>query len=144
APPATEKQAAEKSRKEAIAKSVALAGGELSWSLDLTIIGASGRDGSKTKIRPSIGFGAKAGEPERIAGITDSPSARARARTVPATIAGRAARTPTFQIVRQRFTPSASEPSSQPGFTELRASGKMDTTSGAIMIVSTTTAAISE
>src|SRR5271156_755354 len=96
------------------------------------------------KIRPSAGLGAKAVEPEGIASITDSPIARARARTGPATIAGRAARTPIFQVVRQRSPPSASEPSVQPGLTEFRASVKSDTISGAIMIVRTITAAISE
>src|ERR1700750_3167406 len=96
------------------------------------------------KIRPSAGLGANGVEPEIIASITDSPIARARARAVPATIAGRAARTPIFQIVRQRFTPSASEPSSQPALTELKASVKIDTIRGAIMIVRTTIAAISE
>src|ERR1700710_1566365 len=96
------------------------------------------------KIRPAAGLGAKAVEPESIASITDSPIARAAARTVPATIAGRAARPPIFQIVRQRLTPSATEPSSQPGLTEFRASVKIDTISGAIMIVRTMIAAISE
>jgi hypothetical protein len=40
-----------------------------------------------------------------------SPSARAVASTVAATIAGRAVRSDTRQIVRQRLTPSAAEPS---------------------------------
>ena len=71
----------------------------------LMIVGASGREGSKRKISPSAGFGAKPTEPETIASITASPSARAVASTVPATIAGRAVRTPIFQIVRQRLTP---------------------------------------
>ena len=44
--PVKEQKAAEKRRTAAIAKSVALAGGELSWSTLLTIVGASGRDGS--------------------------------------------------------------------------------------------------
>ncbi len=61
---------------------------------------------------------------------------------MPATIAGRALRTPIFQVVRQRFTPSASEPSSQPGFTERRPSEKIETIRGAIIIVNTVTAAI--
>src|SRR6185312_3450557 len=46
AQPASENIAAEKSRKAAIANRVALAGGELSWSMLLTIVGASGREGS--------------------------------------------------------------------------------------------------
>src|SRR6201746_1244641 len=94
------------------------------------------------KIRASAGLGANAVEPEIIASITDSPIARARARTVPATIAGRAARTPIFQIVRQRFTPTASDPSTQPGFTEFKESVKIDTIRGAIMIVRIRIAAI--
>jgi hypothetical protein len=44
--PASESIAAEKSSTAAIANSVALAGGELSWSMFLTIVGASGREGS--------------------------------------------------------------------------------------------------
>ena len=50
-------------------------------------------------------------EPETIASMIASPSARAVASTTPAAIAGRAVRTPIFHIVRQRFTPSAAEPS---------------------------------
>ena len=93
------------------------------------------------KIRPSAGLGAKPTEPEIIASITASPIARATASTVPATIAGRALRTPIFQVVRQRLTPSASEPSSQPGLTERRPSVKIETISGAIITVSTVIAA---
>ena len=44
--PVSERKAAEKSSTAAIAKRVALAGGELSWSMFLTIVGASGREGS--------------------------------------------------------------------------------------------------
>ena len=76
------------------------------------------------KIRPSAGLGAKATEPETIASITASPIARATASTVPATIAGRAVRTAIFQVVRQRLTPSASEPSSQPGLHRAQAVGE--------------------
>ncbi len=43
-----------------------------------------------------------------------SPSARAQASTAPAMIAGRAARTDTVHIARQRLTPSAAAPSFQP------------------------------
>ena len=43
-----------------------------------------------------------------------SPSARAQASTAPAMIAGRAARTETVHIARQRLTPSATAPSFQP------------------------------
>ena len=48
APPSRsrERKAAEKSSTVAIANRVALAGGELSWSMFLTIVGASGREGS--------------------------------------------------------------------------------------------------
>ena len=42
-----------------------------------------------------------------------SPSARAVASTTAAEIAGRAARSETRQIVRQRLTPRAAEPSRQ-------------------------------
>ncbi len=44
--PVRERKAAEKSRTEAIANRVAFDGGELSWSMFLTIVGASGREGS--------------------------------------------------------------------------------------------------
>ncbi len=44
--PASEKNAAEKSSTAAIANSVALAGGAPSESMFLTIVGASGREGS--------------------------------------------------------------------------------------------------
>ena len=50
-----------------------------------------------------------------------SPSARAVASTVAATIAGRAVRRDTRTIVRQRLTPSAAEPSFQEGGTEASA-----------------------
>ncbi len=93
------------------------------------------------KISPSAGLGAKATEPETIASITASPIARAVASTVPATIAGRAVRTAIFQVVRQRLTPSASEPSSQPGRTERSPSEKIETISGAIIRVRISTAA---
>src|SRR4051794_16893902 len=107
----------------------------------LTIVGASGREGSKKKISPSAGLGAKPTDPETIASITDSPIALATARTVPATIAGRALRTAIFHIVRQRLTPSAREPSSQPGLTARRPSAKIETISGAIITVRIRTAA---
>ena len=54
---------------------------------------------------------------------------------------GRALRTAIFHIVRQRLTPSASDPSSQPGRTERRPSEKIETTSGAIITVRIRTAA---
>ncbi len=93
------------------------------------------------KIAPSAGLGAKPTEPEIIASMTASPIALATASTVPAMIAGRAVRTAIFQVVRQRLTPSASEPSSHPGFTARRPSEKIETISGAIITVSTVTAA---
>ena len=74
--------------------------------------------------------------------ITDSPSARAVASTVPATSAGRAVRTATFQNVRQRLTPSASEPSSQSRGTARRPSAKIAIMIGAIITVRIRTAAI--
>ena len=73
--------------------------------------------------------------------ITDSPSARAVASTVPATSAGRAVRTAIFQNVRQRLTPSASEPSSQPRGTDRRPSAKIAIMIGEIITVRITTAA---
>ena len=50
-------------------------------------------------------------EPETIDSMIASPSARAVASTAPATIAGRAVRSDTRHVVRQRLTPSAAEPS---------------------------------
>ena len=50
-----------------------------------------------------------------------SPSARAVASTVAATIAGRAVRSETRTIVRQRLTPSAADPSFQGAGTEISA-----------------------
>ena len=72
---------------------------------------------------------------------TASPSARAVASTVPAISAGRAARTATFQKVRQRLTPSASDPSSHPRGTARRPSEKSEIMIGEIISVSSTTAA---
>ena len=102
---------------------------------------ASPRDGSKKKISPSNGFGAKPTEPETMPSITDSPSARAVASTVPATSAGRADSTAIFQKVRQRLTPSASEPSSQLRGTDRRPSAKIAIMIGEIITVRITTAA---
>src|SRR3978361_448266 len=94
------------------------------------------------KIAPSAGLGAKPTEPEIIASITASPIPRATARTGPATTGGGGAgRTTIFQVVRQRLTPSASEPSIQPGLTERSPSLKIETISGAIITVSTVIAA---
>ena len=93
------------------------------------------REGSTKKISPSAGFGANPTDPETMASITASPIARAVARTVPAISAGRAVLTPTFQNVRQRLTPSASEPSSQPRGTDRRPSQKIAIMIGAIITV---------
>ena len=65
-------------------------------------------------VAPSAGLGAKPLDPETIESMIPSPSARAQARTAAATIAGRAARTETVHIARQRLTPSAAAPSFQP------------------------------
>ena len=73
--------------------------------------------------------------------MTASPSARAVASTVPATIAGRAVRTAIFQKVRQRLTPIASEPSIQRGGTARRPSEKIEIMIGAIITVRIRTAA---
>ena len=67
--------------------------------------------------------------------ITDSPSARAVASTVPATNAGRAVRTAIRQNVRQRLTPSASEPSSHPRGTDRSPSAKIAIMIGEIITV---------
>ena len=105
------------------------------------IVAASGREGSKKKISPSAGLGANPTLPETMLSITASPSARAVASTVPATSAGRAVRTPTFQNVRQRLTPRASDPSSQPRGTARSPSAKIAIMIGAIITVRITTAA---
>ena len=63
------------------------------------------------------------------------------ASTVPATSAGRAVRTPIFQTVRHRLTPSASDASSQPRGTARRPSEKIATMIGAIITVRITTPA---
>src|SRR4051794_29756423 len=132
AQPANESIAAENRSTEAIAKSVDFIGGDARPSEFVMIVGARGREGSKRKIVPSKGFGAKPTPPETIASITASPRARAVASTVPATIAGRALRTPIFQKVRQRLIPIASEPSIHPFRTDRRPSLKIEIISGAI------------
>ena len=60
---------------------VACTAGALSDSTSSTIVAASGRSGSKMKVRPSAGFGAKPLEPETIESMIASPSARAQAST---------------------------------------------------------------
>src|ERR1700722_2069599 len=75
------------------------------------IVAASGLTGSKKKVRPSSGLAAKPRDPDTIESMIDSPSARAVARIAAATIAGRAVRSDTRHVVRQRLTPSAAEPS---------------------------------
>ena len=90
---------------------------------------ASGRVGSKRKVRPSIGLGAKLAEPATIESMIASPSARAVASTAAATIAGRAVRTEIVHITRQRLAPSAAAPSVQ-----LRGTARSASTTIAIMI----------
>ena len=87
-------------------------GADVRPSVLSTIVAASGRAGSNEEGQPVERVGREARPPETIASMIASPSARAVASTVPATIAGRAVRTATVHIVRQRLTPSASEPSS--------------------------------
>ena len=81
-------------------------------------------------------------EPDTIASITASPSARAVASTVPAISAGRAVFATIFQNVRQRFTPRASEPSIHVRGTERSPSTNTAVISGAIITVRISTAAI--
>src|SRR5271167_1405914 len=77
------------------------------------IVGANGCTGSYRNVSPSSGLGEKGRPPATIASMIASPSARAVASTAAAMMAGRAVRTDTRQIVRQRLTPSATEPSRQ-------------------------------
>src|ERR687888_2350218 len=100
-----------------------------------TIVAASGRVGSKKKVMPSSGLGANPTEPDTIDSMIASPSARAVASTAAATIAGRAARTEIDHIVRQRFTPSAAEPSVHELGTARRASTTMAIMIGVIITV---------
>ncbi len=69
-----------------------------------------------------------------------SPSARAVPSTVAETIAGRAARTDTRQIVRQRLTPSATEPSRHAAGTAASAPEVSAIMIGRIITVSTSVA----
>ena len=100
-----------------------------------TIVAASGRVGSKKKVRPSSGFGAKPTEPETIESMIASPSARAVASTAAAMIAGRAARTEIVHITRQRLTPSAAAPSVQTRGTARSASTMIAIMIGVIITV---------
>ena len=97
------------------------------------------RAGSKKKVMPSSGLGAKPTEPETIESMIASPRARAVASTAAATIAGRAARSPTVRRARQRLTPSAAAPSVQLRGTERSASMVIATMIGVIITVSTRT-----
>src|SRR6476620_1484329 len=124
--PVSESIAAEKSSTAAIANRVWFAGFDARSSIRVMIVGASGLEGSTKKISPSAGLGAKPTEPETIASITASPKALAVARTVPATIAGRAVRTAIFQKERHRLMPIASDPSSQLAGTARRPSEKIE------------------
>ena len=80
--------------------------------------------------------------PETIASITASPSARAVASTVAAAIAGRAMRSETRQMVRQRLTPSAAEPSRPGGRHRVSASALIATMIGRIITVRISVAVI--
>ena len=71
-----------------------------------------------------------------------SPSARAVASTVAATIAGRAVRSDTRTIVRQRLTPSATDPSRQASGTEPSAAAISATMIGVIITARITIASV--
>ena len=71
-----------------------------------------------------------------------SPSARAVASTVAAAIAGRAVRSDTRQIVRQRLTPRAAEPSRHDTGTDASALALIATMIGRIMTVRISVAVI--
>ncbi len=98
-----------------------------------TIVAASGRTGSNRNVIPSSGLAAKPRPPETIESMIASPSARAVASTVAATIAGRAVRSETRTIVRQRLTPSATEPSCHEDGTEASAAAISATMIGVII-----------
>src|SRR6185437_9020509 len=99
------------------------------------IVAASGLTGSKKKVTPSSGFGEKPREPLTIESMIDSPKARAVASTAAATIAGRAVRSETRHVVRQRLTPSAAEPSVHEAGTVSKALTTIATMIGTIMTV---------
>src|SRR6202051_2636624 len=107
------------------------------------IADASGRSGSKKKIQPSTGLGAKEREPETIWIITASPSALAVASTVAATIAGRIAFRVTAITARTGLTPRATAPSRQDLGTEASASQISAIMIGVIITVRITTATAS-
>ncbi len=106
----------------------------------LTIDAASGWIGSNKNVSPSSGLGAHGRPPPSIASMIASPSARAVPSTVADTIAGRAARTDTRHVVRQRLTPSAIEPSRHAGGTAASAPAVSAIMIGRIITVSTSVA----
>jgi hypothetical protein len=91
---------------------------------------------------PSSGFGANAADPDTIESMIASPSARAVASTAAATIAGRAARTTTVHMTRQRFTPSAAAPSAHERGTARSASTMIAIMIGVIITVRIRTARV--
>ena len=80
-------------------------------------------------------MGEKPTDPVTIESMIASPRARAVARTAAATIAGRAARTVTVHIARQRLMPSDSAPSVQPLGTARSASTTIAIMIGVIITV---------
>src|SRR5437660_11081673 len=104
---------------------------------------ASVRSGSKKKVQPSIGLGAKEREPETIWIITGSPRAFAVASTVAATIAGRIALSVTAMTARTGLTPSARAPSRRDHATEPSASQISAIIIGGTITVRITTATAS-
>src|SRR3984957_8665140 len=99
------------------------------------IVAAKGLTGSKKTLTPPRGLGEKPREPLTIESMIDSPKALAVASIAAATIAGRAVRSETRQVVRQRFTPSAAEPSVHEVGTVSKALTTIATMIGTIMIV---------
>ncbi len=91
---------------------------------------------------PSSGLGEKPREPATIASMIASPSARAVASTAAATIAGRTVRSDTRQVVRQRLTPSAAEPSVHERGTDSSAPAMIATMIGTIITVRIKTATL--
>jgi len=138
--PANDSIAADTSRTAAIAYSVCATVLIVSPPDACTIVAANGRTGSNRKVMPSSGLAEKPRPPETMASMIASPSARAVASTVAATIAGRAVRNDTRTIVRQRLTPSAIDPSRQAIGTEASAPAISATMIGVIITARITVA----
>src|SRR4051794_110079 len=87
------------------------------------------------KVTPSAGVGGEPFDPHTPQSTLAPPSGRAQASTAPAMIAGRAARTETVHIARQRLTPRAAARSFHPRGTAYRASTVMAIMIGVIITV---------